>query len=84
MDVPDRAEHRTQSFVVRIWIEEPAKPDRGATWRGHITHVQSGARRSIDSVVDILRFIVVHLEAVGIRRSVVDKIRLAVLRVWHR
>lgn len=84
MDSSDGAEHPTQSFIVRIWIEEPAEPGRGATWRGHITHVQSGARRSVDSLVGIHRFLVVHLEAVGVRLGVVDRIRLAFVRAWHR
>ena len=84
MESSDGAEHPTQSFIVRIWIEEPAEPRRGATWRGHITHVQSGRRRPVDSLAGIHRFIVGHLAAVGVRPGVVDRIRLTFVKAWDR
>lgn len=39
MPATDVWELNTQSFVIRLWIEEPATETRKATWRGHITHV---------------------------------------------
>jgi hypothetical protein len=37
-----------QSFIIRVWVEEPATADYPARWRGHITYVSpSGARRPI-------------------------------------
>jgi hypothetical protein len=41
-------ELNTQSFLIRLWIEEPATESRNATWRGHITHVApEGAQANV-------------------------------------
>jgi hypothetical protein len=32
-------EINTRSFVIRLWIEEPATESQKATWRGYISHV---------------------------------------------
>ncbi len=32
-------ELNTQSFLIRLWIEEPATATHKAIWRGHITHI---------------------------------------------
>jgi hypothetical protein len=77
-------EHPTHSFVMRIWIEQVARPGRPATWRGHITHVQSGDRRSVDSLAGIERFVGAHLAPSGIRVSVRDRLRLAAMRAVGR
>ncbi len=50
------------SFVIRIWLEEPAKRNNPAKWRGHITHVLSGQRRYMEQLNDIVEFIGSHLE----------------------
>ncbi len=41
MPTADVWELNTQSFLIRLWIEEPATETRKATWRGHITHIPS-------------------------------------------
>jgi hypothetical protein len=64
MDPPDASAHPSQSFVVRIWIEE-SRAGRSPTWRGHVTHVQSGQRRSVDSLGGISRIIATHIAAMG-------------------
>jgi hypothetical protein len=84
MVASDEVRHPTRSFVLRIWIEEPATGGGRARWRGHITHVQSGERRSIDSFAGILRYLVAHLAAVGVRPGLRDRIRMAVMRADRR
>lgn len=54
----DSFESVTQSFVVRIWLEE----DDRATWRGHITHVRSGDRRYVEQLADIVDFIAPYVD----------------------
>jgi hypothetical protein len=58
------AEGRTQSFVVRLWLEE-APHGHGASWRGHITHVGTNERRHIRRLDDIGAFIAPYLEQIG-------------------
>jgi hypothetical protein len=54
-------ESQVRSFVVRIWLEEPASAMRGAVWRGHITHVPSGRRRYVTHLDEITAFIAGYL-----------------------
>ncbi len=63
----DPEEAHTQSFVVRIWLEETAAETGRATWRGHITHVPSGKRRYVRSLDDIADFIMLYLEQMGVQ-----------------
>jgi hypothetical protein len=58
MDVEHEQRH---SFVVTIWREDaPAEsPNRG--WRGHITHVQSGERRYLRKLQEIVTFVGAHV-----------------------
>jgi hypothetical protein len=50
---------RCTSFVIRVWLEERARPT-APEWRWHILHVQSGRRRYVRSVHDLLAFIALH------------------------
>lgn len=56
---------KTFSFVVKIWFEPMDPKTRILFWRGHITHVPSGERRYVKSLVEIPRFIAGYLEAAG-------------------
>lgn len=60
----DEIEAMTQSFLLRIWPVAQARRQR--PWRGTITHVQSGARRGVQSPGEITRFIRRSLERVGV------------------
>jgi hypothetical protein len=62
-------ETTTHSFIVRIWLEEPAGKGGSAMWRGHITHVPSGKRRYLKELGDIVDFVQPYLEAMGVRPS---------------
>lgn len=59
-------EANTHSFVIRIWLEEQASRQGRARWRGHVTHVSSGARRHVERLSEISRFIGTYLEAMGV------------------
>jgi hypothetical protein len=66
-DTIDHSEPSTQSFIVKIWLEETAAEANRATWRGHITQVPSGERRYLENLDDIGIFILPYLEEMGVR-----------------
>jgi hypothetical protein len=63
----DLVELNTHSFIVKIWLEEPADDDRKGRWRGHITHVPGGERRYLEGLGEIVAFIVPYLMSMGVR-----------------
>lgn len=57
----------TQSFILKFWVEPSSSDsDKDVLWHGQITHVPSGARRSLKSREDLLKFIGPYLDAIGI------------------
>jgi hypothetical protein len=63
----DSFEHKVHSFIVKLWLEEPATKLRSATWRGHITHVPGGPRRYVSELDQITAFIAPYLADMGVR-----------------
>jgi hypothetical protein len=61
------SDYAPYSFIIKVWIEETAEEAGQATWRGHITHVPGGERRYIDSMDDIIAFISLYLEGMGVQ-----------------
>ncbi len=70
----------TQSFVVKVWLEETVEEEGRAKWRGHVTHVSSGERRYLESLSGIADFIMPYLERWGVRFSVCSRFRRFVSR----
>ena len=56
-----------ESFIVRVWLEEPARPARRAPWRGHITHVPTGDRKYVQDLRGIVAFIAPYLDRMHAR-----------------
>ena len=56
-------EPKAQSYIVRIWVEEPDQREAASSWRGHITNVISGERKYIHSVDDITAYFERELES---------------------
>jgi len=63
----DLIEFNTHSFIIKIWLEEPADDLHKGRWRGHITHVPSGERRYLQNLREIVAFIVPYLVSMGVR-----------------
>jgi hypothetical protein len=59
--VIESLEFRTQSFVIKVWIDEPDEDCR-MKWRGRITHVPSGDSRYVTNLAEITSFIAAYLE----------------------
>lgn len=62
----DLTESTTQSFIIKIWIEETVQEAGRATWRGHITHVPSNERRYVRDLDDVTAVIGTYLDAMGL------------------
>jgi len=60
-------EPNTHSFIVKVWLEEPAEKVGEAIWRGHVTHVPSGERRYIQDLDEMVATVVPYLEAMGVK-----------------
>ncbi|HEX2268994.1 MAG TPA: hypothetical protein VHH35_05650 [Pyrinomonadaceae bacterium] len=56
-----------QSFILKFWVDPTSTASgKDVHWHGQITHVPSGARRSLKNREDLLNFIHPYLEAIGI------------------
>jgi hypothetical protein len=77
----DQLELNTHSFVVKIWLEDTAEETGQARWRGHITHVQSGHRRYLESLDGIAAFITPYLVSMGVRLGIYQQVKQW-LRSW--
>jgi hypothetical protein len=57
-----------QSFIIKFWLEQATPSENNSNlWHGQITHVPSGARRTLQNVDDLLKFIEPYLDAMGIQ-----------------
>ncbi len=63
MNTPDQI---SQSFIIRIWIEEPKTDMNAAVLRGHITHVPSGVRKHFQELSQIAGVILPYLVELGL------------------
>ena len=68
-------EPSTNSFIVKIWVEETAEEGGVARWRGHITHVPSGQRRYFEDLDDLPLFMAQYLEKMNVHLGIRWKIR---------
>jgi hypothetical protein len=59
----------SQSFIVKIWIEETLQEAGKTRWRGHVTHVPSGKRRYFEDLREISTIIRPYLAAMGVRQD---------------
>jgi hypothetical protein len=62
---PDEA--LTQSFIVKVWLEERPPGKAGARWRGHVTHVPGGERVHVKSLQEITVYISRFLRGMGVK-----------------
>jgi hypothetical protein len=77
-------ESDTQSFIVKVWVEERAAGAYPGLWRGHITHVSSSRRRYLKNLDEIGDFIAPYLEEMGIKLGVRWRLRRRLKRLTGR
>lgn len=62
-------DEETQVFIVRLWCERREIEDARPMLRGTVEHVASGERRSVRDLMDIVDYLLLHLEAMAVRTS---------------
>ena len=72
----DSLEPDSQSFIVKVWVEDHTEPGSERKFRGHITHVTTQKRRYLKSLNGIEDFIVPYLEGMGVKLGIRWKVRL--------
>jgi len=78
----DVLESTTQSFIVKVWVEESADGASKGVWYGHITHVPSGKRHYLKNLDEIKDFIAPHLEEMGVKPDTGWRITRLFKRPW--
>ena len=53
------------SFVIKIWAKRVDDATRDASWRGTITHVESGKRQYLESLVEVPRVLAPYVVEAG-------------------
>lgn len=66
----DEIESDTQSFIVKVWVEDCAEETGHRGWHGHITHVSSTKRRCLKNLGGIDEFISPYLEEMGVQLAI--------------
>jgi hypothetical protein len=82
-ETKDLEESNTQSFIVKVWIEETIEESGEAKWRGHVTHVQSGKRQYLQNLDGVAAFIAPYLKNMGVNLSKLQQTRRWLHR-WRR
>lgn len=80
----DEIESDTQSFIVKVWVEDRAEAADQGVWYGHITHVSSGKRRYLKNLGGIEDFISPYLEEMGVKLGMRWRIRRWLKRLMGR
>ncbi len=60
-------ESHTNSFIIKIWVEEAPEKKGRVVWHGSINHVPSGQRRHFTKLKDISLFILPYLQTMGVK-----------------
>jgi hypothetical protein len=80
----DLSESNSQSFIVKVWVEDSAETGGQGVLRGHITHVSSHERRYLKNLGEIEDFIAPHLETMGVRLGTRWRLRRWLKRLMGR
>ena len=80
----DSLEPGTQSFIVKVWVEEGSETGGQGALRGHITHVSSHERRYLKNLGEIDDFIAPYLQEMGVKPGIRWRIRRWLKRLMGR
>ncbi|SRR6266567_1476732 len=80
----DELEPISQSFIIKVWVEEHSNAGSPGTWRGHITDVLSSERRYLKDLDEIPDFIAPRLENMGVKLGIRWRVRRWFKRVRKR
>lgn len=57
---------KTHSFVLKIWTEEALDPSQDATWRGSVTHAETGKRQYVKTLPEVVTVVAPYLVEMGV------------------
>jgi len=77
-------ESTSQSFIVKVWVEDSAESGGQGMLRGHITHIPSHERRYLKNLGEIEDFIAPHLEEMGVKLGIRWRLRRWLKRLMGR
>ena len=80
----DSLEPDSQSFIVKVWVEDSTGEASRGVWHGHITHVSSQERRYLKNLGEIEDFIAPHLEELGVKLGMRWRVRRWLKRLMGR
>lgn len=69
-NILDPGDSTSQSFVIKIWLEETVEQTGEAVWRGRITHVPSGEEGALNDLNEVTAFISPYLESIGVKPTI--------------
>lgn len=67
VDNGDLDEKSSQSFIVKLWLEETREESGSAKWRGRFQAVGAGQPKYFEKLMDILLFMTPYLERMDVR-----------------
>ncbi len=73
-----------ESFVVRVWLEEPTGWRQRAPWRGRIIHVPTSEELCVSDLNRFRDFIAEHLDRMGARLTLSRRLALWLGRLTRR
>ncbi len=71
----DEIEPNTQSFILKVWVEDSSEEAGHRVWRGHITHVSSNKRSYLTNLSGIEDFVLPYLQGMGVKLGMRWRIR---------
>ena len=77
-------ESTSQSFIVKVWVEDSGEAGGHGVWHGHITHVPSGKRHYMKNLDEIPDFIAPHLEEMGVKLGMRWRVRRLMKRLTRQ
>ena len=80
----DSLEPDSQSFIVKVWVEDNNKAGGQGKFRGHITHVTSHERCYLNNLNGIEDFIAPYLDEMGVKLGIRWRVRRKIKRVIKR
>ena len=57
----------SQSFIIKIWLEDNMDQSKPPSWRGNITHVLSNERLYFQSLEEVKAFLAEYLHKMGVK-----------------
>jgi hypothetical protein len=77
-------ESTSQSFIVKVWIEDSPETSYPGVWHGHVTHVPGGERYYVNNLDELPDLIAPYLEAMGVKLGIRWRVRRWLKRLKRR